>query len=146
MYLFLKKDVLIKIKGVASVDGEKEVIELTTIGNFYKKSNNYYLIYDESEATGYEGMTTTLKVEGNDCVTMERAGKTRSQLIIEKGKRHLCHYDTGNGELMIGVSAKKINSMLNDDGGELYFNYSLDINSSLASENEVFIDVKECKS
>ena len=38
-------------------------------------------------------------------VSMTRFGKTSSQLIIEKGIRHLCHYETGYGSISLGVAA-----------------------------------------
>ena len=58
---------------------------------------------------------------------------------MEKGRRHQCVYDTGYGEMMIGVLGNQISSTLTDKGGNIQFKYSLDINTSLASENEVYI-------
>ena len=62
--------------------------------------------------------------------------------MLEKGKRHLCHYDTGFGSLMVGVFAQSIHSDLTDSGGTLDVSYSLDINSGLNSMNSIFVDVK----
>ncbi|TCL43037.1 MULTISPECIES: DUF1934 domain-containing protein [Oscillospiraceae] len=141
----MKKDVLISIKGVQRVEGQEEVIELMTVGNLYKKKDSYYLSYEETEATGFGGSKTTLRLEQDGRVTMLRSGAYRSHLIVEKGRRHQCVYDTGYGEMMIGVLGNQISSTLTDKGGNIQFKYSLDINTSLASENEVYIDVKECK-
>lgn len=141
----MKKDVLITIKGIQYQDDEPDTVELTTVGRFYRKDGNYYICYDESEATGFEGSRTTLKVEGEGKVTLlRRGGKRSSQLIIEKGARHQCYYDTEYGSLMLGVSGDRIISRLGDDGGELNFRYTLDINASMATENEVIIHVREC--
>lgn len=139
----MKKDVLITIKGVQKIENEKDTTELFTQGNFYKKNNSYYITYDESKATGFEGSTTTLKVEGTQKITLIRSGSIRSHLIVQNGERSIGHYGTSEGNLAIGVFTKKINSSLSDSGGDLYFSYNLDINSSLLSENEVYINVKE---
>ncbi|HEX3025876.1 MAG TPA: DUF1934 domain-containing protein [Clostridia bacterium] len=140
----MAKDVLINIKGtVISENSPPDIIELTTAGRYSSKDGNYYISYKESEATGLEGITTTLKVEGESSVTLMRNGAATSRLVLEKGRRHLCHYDTGYGQLMVGVSGCKIKSQLSDLGGDLAFFYTLDINSSLISQNEVFITVKE---
>jgi uncharacterized beta-barrel protein YwiB (DUF1934 family) len=140
----MKKDVLISIKGTVIPEGAApDIIELITAGRYYNKEGSYFISYKESETTGFEGVTTTLKVEGDSCVTLTRSGASNSSLVLEKGRRHLCHYDTGFGDLMVGVSGCRINSRLDDGGGELTFNYSLDINSSLVSQNEVYISVKE---
>ncbi|MDR2931796.1 MAG: DUF1934 domain-containing protein [Oscillospiraceae bacterium] len=140
----MKKDVLISIKGVYSAENEKaDVIELFTTGEYYKKDGNYYISYEESEATGFGSSKTTLKVEKEDCVTVERSGEALAQLIVQRGVRHQCRYDIGYGDMTIGVSGNSIRSSLTDDGGNLSFKYSLDINSLLASENEMYIHIQE---
>ncbi|WMJ22063.1 DUF1934 domain-containing protein [Paludicola sp. MB14-C6] len=138
----MKKNVFIKIKGIQQIEDDQDVTELFTQGLLYKKNNNYYITYDESETTGYEGSTTTLKVEGNDKVTLMRSGNVKSHLIIENGTRNVGHYGTNEGSLMVGVYTKQMDSNLNENGGDIYFRYALDINSTLISENEVFINVK----
>ncbi len=141
--LFMKKDVIIEIRGVYRQEGDEDEIELFTTGSYYKRNGNYFIAYDESEATGFEGTRTLLKVESNDRVTLSRSGASKSQLIIERGVRHQCHYDTGYGAMTIGVSGDRIVSHLDDNGGRLEFSYSLDVNTLLASENAVYINVRE---
>ena len=143
----MKKDVTINIRGIYNADDEDEsdVVELFTTGEFYRKNGSYYISYEESEVTGFEGARTTLKVEEQDCVTLSRGGKGQemTQLIVQNGVRHQCHYDMGFGDLMIGVSGKSIHSTLDEHGGRLEFKYSLDINSMLSSNNEMLIIVQE---
>ncbi len=139
----MKKDVLISIKGVYRSEDDNDVIELFTTGTYYKKSGRYYICYNESEATGFEGSRTTLTVDKQDKVTLERSGKSRAQLIVERGVRHQCHYDVGAGDIILGVLGNSIKSSLGDGGGRLEVKYSLDINSALASENEMYVHVKE---
>ncbi len=140
----MKKQVLITIKGIYTTDGDRDVVELFTTGDFYKRGNNYYIRYKESEATGYDGTTTTLKVEPDRRVTLTRTGTSASQLIVERGVRHQCSYDAGGGPLTLGVSGGSIVTNLDSNGGSLEFKYSLDINTLLASENEVYVSVKQC--
>jgi uncharacterized beta-barrel protein YwiB (DUF1934 family) len=85
-------------------------------------------------------------VERDDKVTVERSGNAISQLIVQKGVRHQCRYDIGYGDMTIGVSGSSIYSSLTDTGGNLAFRYSLDINSLLASENEMYIHIQEASS
>ena len=138
----MKKDVLINIKGIYQVDDDRDEIELFTTGQYYKKNGEYYICYDETEATGFEGSRTTLRVNP-DRVVMQRTGASISQLIVELGVRHQCHYDIGMGDMMIGVLGNKVKSTLDEKGGHLIIKYSLDVNSLLASENEMYINVKE---
>ncbi len=142
----MKKDVLISIKGISSIDGQEDTIELTTMGNlFINKDGKQIISYKESEATGFEGTTTMLELMGDSSVILKRRGANRTELYIEKGRRHLCHYDTGAGDIMIGVFSDSIVNTLGEQGGDVSFKYSLDINSNLASENQIYINVKECQ-
>ena len=51
----MKKDVLIDIKGIYRQDGEQDQVELVTTGSYYKRNGDYYIAYDESEMTGFDG-------------------------------------------------------------------------------------------
>ncbi|HCB99707.1 MAG TPA: DUF1934 domain-containing protein [Ruminococcaceae bacterium] len=140
----MQKDVLISITGTVNTDdGVPDVVEMVTAGRYYKRNGKYYIRYKETEATGFAGVTTTVKIDGDDAVTLTRSGQTASRLILEKGRRHLCQYNTDLGQMLLGVSGCQIHSLLNDAGGELNFRYMLDVNSNLVSRNEVHISVKE---
>ena len=57
----MKKDVMIKIIGRQFVAGEEDSVELTTTGSYYRRNGDYFIRYEESEATGYKGAYTTVK-------------------------------------------------------------------------------------
>lgn len=138
-----KADGLITIKGTQTIDGEKDAVELLTAGTYFIKDGSYYICYDESDATGYGGSHTTLQYDPlHSQVTLSRRGSTHSELIIEEGRRHQCTYDTGFGNMILGVSGNRIESTLTERGGEIRFRYSLDVNTILASENGVSVSVK----
>ena len=139
----MKKNVCITIKSTQTVDEEKDTTELFTFGAMEQFDGGFRLHYDESEATGFEGSSVTLEVSDN-MVTMTRSGKVISSLFIEKGKKHHCHYGTAFGDFMIGVCTDEIKNELKSTGGDVYLRYTLDINSSYMSENEMHINVKEC--
>ena len=139
----MKKDVMITIKGTWVVDGQTDSFEMLTCGSYFYKDRSYCVSYEETETTGMAGHRTTVQFK-DDVVTMRRVGKNASSLVIEKGCRHQCMYNTDMGSLMVGINGTRINSSLNEKGGELDFSYSMDINSALASENRVIISVKEC--
>jgi len=143
----MEKKVYIDIISTQFAEDEKDTTELFTYGRLKrgrgKNKDKYKIIYEESEATGYDGSTVTLDVAGSDMVTMYRSGDAISNLVIEKGKKHHCHYGTPFGDFMVGVSADEIRSELSENGGSLYLKYTIDINSSYMSETEMHINVKE---
>lgn len=139
-----KKDVIISLKGTQT-DGsaDKEIIELVTAGSYYKKGNNYYVTYDETELTGMEGTTTTLKIEGEK-ITMLRFGENNTQLIFEKGQRHLCCYETQYGAFTIGVHSNAVNVNVTDSGGEISAEYNIEIDNTSAGKNDFYMQIREC--
>lgn len=140
----MKKDVVIYIKGKDSVGGEDEKIEFMTAGSYYEKDGAQFLSYEEINDDDHKVTKTLLKVEEERCVTLTRSGAVKSQLIIEKDRRHQCHYDNGIVDWMMGIEASNIYNDLKDNGGILNFSYSMDINAMLESEHEINIVVKEC--
>ena len=140
----MNEDFLIRIDGRMEQGDESDSVQLMTRGSFVRRGGSFFITYKESETTGYEGCTTTVKVAKDESkVSMTRFGPAAGQLVVEKGIRHLCHYDTGYGPMMIGVSGDRVVSELGDHGGRLEFAYSLDVNTLLASENAVYINVRE---
>ncbi len=142
----MKKKVCINIKSIQHTEEDNDTTELFTYGFLSKGKNKYeYVVtYEESEATGFDGSYVVLDIKEN-IVKMQRKGAVSSSLIIEKGKKHYCHYGTEYGEFMIGINADDIKNDLGDSGGNLYLKYTIDINSGFLSENEMFINIKECE-
>lgn len=138
----MKEDYLITIHGTMEQDGESDSVKLMTRGSFVKRNGSFFISYKETEATGYAGCVTTVKVEDSHKVSMLRFGPTPSQLVIEKGRRHVCHYETGHGSLSLGVAADEIRSRLSDEGGTVRFSYLLDMETAAVSRNIVKITVK----
>ena len=122
-------------------DADRVVVIMS--GSFVQRGGSSYITYREAEATGYDGCTTTVKLDKAGTVSMLRFGPAPSQLVIEKGRRHICHYDTGHGAITMGIAADEIVADLSERGGSLRFSYNLDINSSLFSKNTVNITVRE---
>ena len=136
----MRKNVMLTIRGTQRIDGQEETIELLTCGQLARRNGSYWISYDESETTGFAGHRTTLHIEKNR-VTMRRTGLTSSNLVIEKGARHQCNYETGYGPLNIGICGEFITSSLSDEGGDVDFAYSMDIDTALQAEQRISIHV-----
>ena len=131
----------IKMKIVQTADGETDKAELFTKGEFREHDGAFYIDYDESEATGFDGSHVQLKAQGN-IVTMTRTGTAFSSLIFERGERHLCHYGTEFGDCMIGITTCSLDNSINENGGRIYVKYTIDVNAGLMLTNEITITVK----
>lgn len=139
----MNKEVIISIIGNQSMDqNDTDRIELITEGKYYKKDDKYYITYKESEMTGFSDTTTTVKVEG-DRVTLIRFGANNSQLVFEKGQRYVGHYDTPYGAFTIGVMPNNVLIDIDDSGGQINVNYSIEINNGSVGKNDFFMTIRE---
>ena len=135
----MKKEVLINLTSIQTIDKESTKTELITSGILEENGDEYTVQYNESEATGFEGSTTIVKVKGDKLVSIIRKGKVTSELTIEKGTKHHCHYGTPFGDFVVGIFAHSIINEIKDFKGQLYLKYTIDINSSYVSDNEILI-------
>ncbi len=139
----MKKEVTMTLKGVQNMYGERSESEIITNAIFSTVKNGFKIVYQESEATGFEGEHTEITACGNEMATILRSGDRGSLLVVEKDKKHHCQYFTPYGELSIGIYANAIENNLTADGGSLYLKYTVDANSSYISDNEVIIEISE---
>lgn len=141
----MQENYWINIVGRQKIDDDVGEVTLTTLGSYVTKGDTRFIVYKEYDADRNNAATTSvLKVDSGNTVTLMRGGGN-TRLILEKGKRHQCQYDTGFGALMVGVFTSEVDSRLHDKGGELAVNYTLDINADLSSINEIRITVKEAE-
>lgn len=131
----MEKDIIIEITGMQDYEGQDpDNVELVTSGKFAEKSDGIYITYEESELTGMDSTTTTLKIEP-ERVTIMRFGQTRSHMIFEIGQKHLSHYDTPFGSFTIGICTHSVDKKITATGGKIEIHYSMEINNALAGEN-----------
>lgn len=136
------KDAIIKIKSIQRDGADENQTEVITAGSFRKIKSGYEIKYEETDATGYEGSKTVLKILDGSKIELVRSGAVTSELYIERNRKNFCLYGTPFGEMTVGVQAKNVESFLTDLGGKVCASYVIDINSSLVGNYDLEIDVK----
>lgn len=135
-------EVTIKIIGKQHMsDGEVDKVEMMTRGKYYEKNNATFLVYDESELSGMEGSTTTLKID-DQTVTMKRFGSNESKLVFEKDVKHKSIYKTMYGNMDIEVSTEKIEIERNEENfKKVNLKYKLKVSQNQIIRNELTVEV-----
>ena len=138
------KDVIIEIKTEQTVDSDTDQIEFTTDARYGFKDGSYFVSYDESRLLEVDGeVKTTLFVKPDNSIVLQRKGAYNSRMVIEKGIRNNCFYQTPHGELSLGIFGEKVFSRLNNNGGEISMKYTIDTGSQMLSRNNVNISIRE---
>lgn len=129
----MKTNATIKVIGTQSDGTDTDKIEISSVGTFEEINNGIRLVYEEYPDVNSK-IVTTLTVSGN-IVQIKRKGEVETNMIVQNGKHHICHYDTSVGEIIMGTYGEELS--LKD--GEVHLAYTLDMNSSVVSRNKVDI-------
>ena len=140
----MEENALISIKTVQEIDGEGETIALDTRGKYAIRNNKIYIIYEESEMTGYEDTTTTIKVSDSR-VMVSRRGRYKSSMDYICGQKSLCLVNTPYGEIGAAVTTEKIDFDFGDGGGVLSMDYMLDADNVNFIKNNMTVTVTKEK-
>ncbi|WP_102401462.1 DUF1934 domain-containing protein [Haloimpatiens massiliensis] len=108
-----------KIKGE-----EQDKIEVVTPGKFYQKGDSFYAVYDETEISGMEGTTTTLKIS-SEKVSLIRMGTTSTKMNFKDKLKDVILYNTPYGMLQLELETNKLDIDMNEDGGHILVDYNL---------------------
>lgn len=121
-------------------DEDQGEVRLSALGTYREKDGKRFILYKEYDEEDAKSYRTSLLVVEPGMVTMSRSG-TSTRLILEKGRRHHCLYDTVFGSMTVGIYTSRLDVDLGDRGGTLDIVYTLDIDSNLSSEQTLHIDV-----
>ncbi len=125
----MTKDILVSIRGlqISSGQEENEPVEVITAGDYYKKNNKHYVIYDEL-VEGFEGVTKNVIKVHEDCVDITKKGIMNVHMVFEKNKKNVTCYETPFGNMMLGINASDIQITEEEDAISVDVKYALELN------------------
>ena len=119
----MSKKAIISICSTQDI-GEKEKIEVVTVGEFSINGDEFIATYDETEISGMEGTKTTLKIKG-DKGLLHREGTTSTKMEFQKDNTQVALYNTPYGMLELKTSTKELDLDVNEKGGNISIKYHL---------------------
>jgi uncharacterized beta-barrel protein YwiB (DUF1934 family) len=141
------KDVTLKITGQHLHEGveEEDKIEFITDGRLYNRNGTIYLLYDESEMSGLDGLKTRLTLK-KDSVSMKRSGKAvgvDTEIRFSKGERFKGFYDTDFGPVEFEVLTNDLkNSVTGEGSGSVEIDYNISLKGLAEGRSRMNIEVK----
>lgn len=137
----MEDNYLINVLGTQTVDGESDSIEVITTGDCRIEDGRVIITYPEFSQEDPNVRTDTTVIFDGTKLSIERKGEMSSRLMLEKGRRHRCLYDTPMGQMMIGIFTDSITADVREEGGAIRASYQLDFNNSAVSYNEFNITI-----
>ena len=123
----MTKDVLLRIKGLQSVEAEEETVEMIAPGIYFERDGKHYIKYDEAVEGTEETIQNLIKVDGSSMEVTKR-GVTNAHMVFERNKKNHTYYSTPFGNLLVGISAKDIVLKAAEDSLDIKVEYALDVN------------------
>lgn len=140
----MEENYILSVEGKQTVEGQSDKIDLKTRAAYVTKNGSRYISYTEYDVNQpNRHYRTTVKVSPDNIVTVMKGGSESHNLILEQGVRHKCEYITSFGMISLGVFTDSVKVDLDDSGGEIRIHYLIDVQSELASVNELIINIKE---
>ncbi len=126
----MTKDVLVTISGLQIAkkgEEETEPVEVIMAGDYYKKNDKHYVLYDEV-VEGFDGVTKNIIKLQEDCVDITKRGVTNVHMVFEKNKKNIACYETPFGSLMLGINATDIKITEKENDISVNVDYALELN------------------
>ncbi len=127
-------DYLVKIDTQQKIESDEENLQVITHASYSGTKNDYTIVYTEQSKENGESKTE-LRCENNERITVFRIGnEMKTNLVLEKGKRHISCHSTPYGTFSMGITAIEIDSDIDENGGKLHFKYATDIENTPLGE------------
>ena len=138
--MYMKKKAMISLKSFNDLDTE-DVIEVITPGEFLITEDGFKAIYEETEISGMGGTTTTLTML-NDKLVLEREGNISAKMDFKKGETSVSLYNTPYGVLDLQIHTEKLNVDMNENGGDITAEYSMELAGQPPITTKLAVKVK----
>ena len=139
----METNVLLTIEGQQwRVDDKPQSVRLITEGHLYRRDQTWFVVYDESGATGMEGTKTTLQVSDDGTVSLIRSGSHDMSLTFSAGNRHITRMGTPYGDLDVEVYTSLVQSQISEAGGSIHLGYTIDFNHRDRLNTRLDVEIK----
>lgn len=139
----MTKEVLLTLQGLQFDQREENAdkIETVTVGDYYKKNDRHYVIYEEV-TEGFERPTKNRLKFGGNMVELTRNGLVNVHMVFQENKKNMSNYNTPFGQILVGIDTKRITIEENEDAIRVDVDYALDINYEFLSDCHIKIDIR----
>lgn len=134
---------MISVTGVHSAaDAENDNVATVAQGEYFKKENKHYVIYQENvDDTG--GICRSRIKFTEERVEMLKKGIVDTNMIFEENQIHTMQYQTPFGNLLFDINTDKIRVEEQDDRIVIHIQYGLENGNKLISRCKVKIEIWE---
>jgi uncharacterized beta-barrel protein YwiB (DUF1934 family) len=131
----MQQEVTIRISGSQTAQGDTHRSEMTTRGRLERLEDGYVLCYEEGGLAGHPG-PFVIRVDG-DVISLLHRDPQHANLTFFRDRPGVNAVQTPYGMLEVEVYPKRVDSRLDDRGGQLELDYELSCNGNFLSSHNM---------
>ncbi len=138
----MTQEVLLTLKGLQFDQREEDSdkIETVMVGDYYKRGDKHYVIYEEA-MEGFSQATKNRLKFGGHMLELSRSGLVNVHMVFEENKKNLTNYNTPFGQILVGIDTKRIQIEEKPDNITVDVDYALDINYEFLSDCHITVNI-----
>ena len=138
----MTQEVLLTLRGLQFDQREEDAdkIEMVTVGDYYKRNDKHYVVYEEITEGFTQPTKNRLKITQH-MMELSRNGLVNVHMVFQENKKNLTNYNTPFGQILIGIDTKKIQINEQENNITVDVDYSLDINYEFLSDCHIRINI-----
>ena len=142
MRMYMTREVLLTLRGLQFDQREEDAdkVEMVTVGDYYKKNDRHYVVYEEI-TEGFTQPTKNRLKFSEHMLELTRNGLVNVHMVFQENKKNLTNYNTPFGQILVGIDTKKIQVEEHEDNIVVDVDYALDINYEFLSDCHIRIDI-----
>ena len=138
----MTKEVMVSVRGLQFEQGyDGENIEMIQFGEYYKKNDTHYVIYDEVTEGSKETTKNIIKFKEHE-MNLTKRGFVNIHMAFEEKHKNLTNYVTPYGNILIGLEAKKVTFTEEEKRILLHVDYVLDVNYEYLADCKIVMDIR----
>mgnify|MGYP001025295690 CR=1 FL=1 len=138
----MTQEVLLTLKGLQFDQREEDSdqIETVVVGDYYKKNDRHYVLYEEM-MEGFGQATKNRLKFSEHMLEISRSGLVNVHMVFQENKKNLTSYNTPFGQILIGIDTKKIQIEEGQENIVVDVDYALDVNYEFFSDCHITINI-----
>ena len=124
----MTKDVLVSVEGLQSfADDTPGKVEIINAGNYYKKNDFHYVLYDET-IEGYQQVTKNMIKFREGEAYLRKKGVINVDMQFEENRKNSSCYATPFGDVMLDINTTAVQIREEEEQIVLDVDYDLEAN------------------
>lgn len=140
----MTKNVIISLTGLQYAAEEEDApIEVINFGQYYKKGDKHYLLYED---TGENGVSVKCRIKVSEKeFELQKRDSLNTRLLFIPGEEYYTNYETPYGSLLVGVATRSLELFEEEEFLRAQLKYGLDINSEHTADCTLVLKVQSCQ-